>query len=190
MYIEHAVEWKDPILVGVGDQQGTWRHQGGDHGVVPSIGIDHEHAVAVTFDAAVNDVILQVGDAGYGNRNLDAIVDGSNPPRVGSSAASSGDSKPLPIDLAASLEIVQRADTVPSLDAGRCVASVVPPPHPFTIGTMVDAFDLAELNRVDRQANVAVPREPSPVVLVVGFVSEADPILFDATVTADIENRW
>ena len=49
-------------------------------GEVPAVGVDHEHAVAVAFDAAVDDVVLQVGDAGDGDGDFDALVEGGDVP--------------------------------------------------------------------------------------------------------------
>ena len=42
----------------------------------------------------------------------------------------------------------------------------------------MDAFDLAELQRVDHQADIAVPREPGAVMLVAGLGTHGDAIAF------------
>ena len=72
------------------------------------------------------------------------------------------------------------------LDAGWRVATAVPPPSTFAIGAVMDALDLPELDRVDREADVAVAGEPGAVMLVVRFVAVADPVDFHATMTADV----
>ena len=77
-------------------------------------------------------------------------------------------------------QVVERPDAVPGFDAGRRVAAVEPPPHAVAVRAVVDAFDLAELQRVDRQADVAVAGEPGAVMLVAGLVAEADAVLLHA----------
>jgi len=53
---------------------------------------------------------------------------------------------------------------------------------------VVDAFDLAQLQRVDRQAGVAIASEPGTVVLVVHLVAVADSVLLHPSVAADVED--
>jgi len=52
----------------------------------------------------------------------------------------------------------------------------------------VDAFDLAELERVDDHADVAVAGEPGAVVLIEGLVAIGDAVLLLLAVAADVEN--
>jgi hypothetical protein len=54
---------------------------------------------------------------------------------------------------------------------------------------VVHALDLAELQRIDDQADEAVAGEPGRVVLVVGLVAVADTPLLDLAVTAQVEDR-
>ena len=51
------------------------------------------------------------------------------------------------------------------------------------------AVNLAEFNRVDDQADVAVPREPHAVMLVTCLVAHAHTILQFAGMAADVEDR-
>ena len=53
----------------------------------------------------------------------------------------------------------------------------------------MDAFDFAQLQRIDRQADITVAGEPGTVMLIVRLVAEADVVLLDFAVTADIQNR-
>ncbi len=186
---DDSIERKDTVLVGIGDQQRSRCEQRGDLGIVPTVGVDLEHAVAVSFDAAVDDMIGQVGDPGDRDGDLDPIVEGADPPAVGSATGSSGHTNPATVDFGSRLQVVQSPDAVPRLDSSRRIASSIPPPLAIAVGAVVDAFDLAQLQRVDRQAGVAIASEPGTVVLVVHLVAEADPILLDATVAADVENR-
>src|SRR5690606_16055395 len=111
--IDDAIEREDPVLVGVGDEQRPGSDQGRDHRVVPAEGVDLEHAVAVPFDTAVHDVIIQTGDAGDGDGGLDALVEGGDPPAVRTATGAAGDADPLGIDFGAALQVVDRADAVP-----------------------------------------------------------------------------
>src|SRR4051812_17288732 len=103
--------------------------------VVPAVGVDHVHAVAVPGDDAVGqpagvalgDVRVQVGDAGDGDDALDALVGGADPPRRRPAARATGDADALAIDLLARFEVVDAAHRVPQLDAGRRVAQRHPP---------------------------------------------------------------
>src|SRR5205807_6854629 len=91
----------------------------------------------------------------------------------------------LRIDLRARHEVIDCANAVPALDSGGGVAVVVPPPAFEVVGAVVDARDLAELQRVDDEANVAVGGEPQAVVLERGLVAVAP----TARVSANVEDR-
>ena len=55
---------------------------------------------------------------------------------------------------------------------------------------MVDAFNFAELDRINGEANVSVAGEPCTVMLIVRFVSQADAIAFYASMATHVENCW
>ncbi len=184
----HAVERKDPVGVAIADHQGPRRDQGSHQGVVPAESVDEVHAVAVPLDAAIDHMVLQVGDARHGYGGLDAVVNRRDPPAIRASAGSPGHTEPLGIDLLARLEVVERPDAVPGLDAGRRVAAVCPPPHAVAIGSVVNPLDLAELEGVDHQAGVAVACEPHAVVLIAGLVAVAHAVLLHPAVAANVEN--
>src|SRR5690606_31957700 len=105
----------------------------------------HEHAVAVPLDHAVDDMVLQVGDAGDRHGGFDPFIEGGGPPAIRAAAAAPGDAEPLAVDLFARLQVVESPDAIPRFDAGRRVAARRPPPHPFAMQTMVKRLDLAEL---------------------------------------------
>src|SRR5690606_21778404 len=115
-------------------------------------------------------------------------IKGGDPPRIGSAAAASGHAEPLGVDLRAGLQVVESADAVPGFDAGGGVTPLVPPPHPLAVGAVVQSFDLAQLQRVDDQTDVAVPGKPDAVMLIRRLVAIADPVLFDAAMSADIQD--
>src|SRR5262249_42675737 len=141
---------------------------------VPAVGVDHVHAVAVAGDDAaglvavgnaLDDVRPQVGDAGDGDDALDAVVGGGEPPARRPAAGPAGDPEPVGVHLGPRLEVVERPHRVPALDAAGRVAQALPPPQAVLIGAVVDALDLAELQRIDDQRHVAVLGEPGRVDL-------------------------
>src|SRR5262249_23768531 len=98
-------------------------------------------------------------------------------------------------------EIIQRTNAVPTLDAGGRVAARLPPPAVFDdilafksvaaempvwgpIGAVVNAGNLAQLQRIDNEANVTVAREPNAVVLECRLVAVAAL----AGMTADVKD--
>src|SRR5262249_39741852 len=117
--------------------------------------------------------------------HLDALVGGRDPDRRGAAAGDAGDADALGVNVLATYEIVNGANTVPALDAGRRVAGGLPPPAAQVVGAVVLAGHLAELERVDDEADVAVVGEPQPVVLKRRLVAVAAA----AGVAADVEDR-
>ncbi len=143
----------------------------------------------MSFDTAVDDVVVQVGNAGDGDGGFDAVVERRHVPAIGAATGAAGDADAVCIDFGPRDKVVDRADGVPRLNAGGRVAAGVPPPHVFAVRTVVDAFDLAELQRIDHEAHVAVTGEPCAVVLKLRFVAEADAVFLRGAMTADIEDR-
>src|SRR5207245_5260443 len=62
-------------------------------------------------------------------------------------------------------EIIDAANAIPALDAGRGVPAGHPPPAPFTVGAMMNASNFSKLQRIDDQTHVAMPRKPDAVRL-------------------------
>ena len=141
------------------------------------------------FDAAVDDVVFQAGDAGDGDGDLNSLVQRGNPPAIGPAAGTSGHAEAIGIDFIAGLQVIEGSNAIPGFDGSRRIAARVPPPHVVVVGAVVDAFDFTHLQLVDCQADVTVAGEPAAVMLVVGFVPVADAVLFHSSVSADIENR-
>jgi hypothetical protein len=54
---------------------------------------------------------------------------------------------------------------------------------------VVFAGDLAELERIQGEADVAVRREPRRVILVADFAAVRDAVLHDIAMPADVKNR-
>ena len=143
----------------------------------------------MAFDRAIDDVVLQIGDAGDRRGHLDTVVERGNRPAIRAAAGPSRDAEAVGIHFRPRAKIVDRPDAVPGLDAGGRVTSRVPPPHAFFVSAVVKALDFAELQRIDNQADVTVLCEPPSVMLVGDFVSVADAVLNDRSVAADVENR-
>ena len=188
MDADDAVEREDGILVGVGDEQRARGDQGGELPVVPAVGVHHEHAVAVALDRAVDDVVAQIGDARHGHGDADALVERGGVPRVSAAAGAARHADARGVDLGTRLQVVDCAHAVPSLDAGRGIAARVPPVHAEPARAVVHALELAELDRIDREADVAVAREPRAVVLVAGLVAEAQLPVLNHRVSAGVED--
>src|SRR5207302_7487843 len=93
----------------------------------PLVGVVKKHAVAMAVDDLVLDVAFQVAHAGYGNGHLHARVGGSDPKRGRAAAGDAGDADLVGIHVGAGTEIIDGADAVPGLDAGRRVADRMPP---------------------------------------------------------------
>jgi hypothetical protein len=183
-----AVEWKDVVLVGVQDEQWARRDQGGHAVEVPLENVVHEHAVAMPLDASVDHVIAQAGDAGGGGGGLDAFIHGGDPPGVGAAAAAAGHAEALAIDLGAGLEVVEGADAIPCLHAGRGEPAAGPPPAAEPVGAVVVADQFTPLHGVDDEADVTMAGEPHAVVVVRRFVAQADPVFLDVGMPADVED--
>src|SRR5262245_24743289 len=82
-----AVQRKNGVLVTVANEQGGRGDEGGHLWIIPSLSIHAEHAIAVPFDRAIDDMILEIGDPGDWTGSLDAFIQGGNPPGVGAPAA-------------------------------------------------------------------------------------------------------
>src|SRR5262249_4374697 len=158
----------------------------GDGRPLPAVGVDQEHAVAVAVDDLVPDVGLQVAHAADRHGTLDALVGGGDPERRRPAAGDAGHRQPVGVHVGPAHQAAEGADAGPALDAGRRVAGGLPPEASLegiladgvvlvadTVGAVVDAGDLAELQRVDDQADVAVVGEPHAVVLEGGLVAVA-----------------
>ncbi len=185
---DDAVEGEDGVFVGIANEQWAGGDESSDAVVVPAGSVELVHAVAVAFDAAVDDVIAEIGDAGGGGGAGDAFIECSDPPGVGTAAAATGDAEAFGVHLGAGFEIIEGADAVPCFDTGGGVAAGDPPPFAEVVGAVVFAFDLAELEGVDDETGVAVACEPEAVVMVSGFVAVGDGAFFHAAVTADVED--
>src|SRR5207247_7261033 len=99
-----------------------------------------------------------------------------------------GDAESIRIDFRTSGQIVQRANAVPSFDTGGGVATRVPPPHIFAIGSVMDALDFTELERIEDQANISVAGEPRSVMLIGDFVPITDSVFYDRSMAAQIQD--
>src|SRR5690606_107982 len=115
--------------------------------------------VAMSFDAAVDDVILHRGDPGDGSGDLDPFVEGRDPEGIGTAAGATRDPEFFLVDLGPGFEIIECSDRVPRLDPRRSVTTRIPPPAPEVVGPVVNPLDFAELESVDRGAGLAVFRE-------------------------------
>src|SRR5207244_6973980 len=168
-----GVHRKYRVVIGVAKEHRPRGDQSGDGGPLPTISVDHQHAIAVMVDDLVLDVAFQVAHAADGDGAADALVGRGDPDGGRPAAGDAGDADALGIDVGATDEIIDGADAVPALDAGRRIAAGLRPPSAFAIGAVVDAGDFTQLQRVDDEADVAVRGEPHAVVLEGGFVAIA-----------------
>src|SRR4030095_3535518 len=152
--------------------------------------VHEKHAVAVTLDGAVHDVVAQGCDACRGRDDFDAIIERRDEPGVGATTAASGEPDAFRVHFGPGHQVIECADSIPCLDSGRRVTPRNPPPAVHAIRAVVDSGDLAELKGVDYQADVAVPREPRTMMLIGGLVTENGAVLrFHLAVPADVKNR-
>ena len=86
MQANDAVERKDSVLVRVANEQRTRREHRRQLWVIPAIRVQEKHAVAMAFDCAVHNVILQIGDAGDRRGDSDAVVERRNRPAIRAAA--------------------------------------------------------------------------------------------------------
>ena len=186
--VNNSFEREDAVFVRVGNQKRPRCDKGCDLSEVPTVRVDHEHAVAMPLDRPVDDVIVEAGDSGDRNSHLDPLIDRGDPPRIRSATGTTGDSETFTINFRSALQIVQSSHAVPGFDARRRVAARIPPETIMRISSVVDSFDLAQLKRVDRQTDVAVASEPGSVVLIVSLVTVADAVLFDSPMAADVKD--
>src|SRR4029078_10179798 len=106
------------------------------------------------LDAAVDDVVLQVGDAGDRDEARRPIVERRRPPRVRPTAGTAGHADLLHVHFGPRLQVVERPHAVPGLDPGRRVAAARPPPPAEAIGAVMKSLDLAALQAVVAQGRV------------------------------------
>src|SRR5437899_5748795 len=106
----HAIQREDRILVTVANEQRPGCNEGSDLGIIPAISVDAKHAIAMTFNGAVDDMIFEIGDPGDGASNFDALIQGGDPPRISAAATAAGDSESGFVHLRPGLEIIQRAN--------------------------------------------------------------------------------
>ena len=180
-----AVHREQRVRVGVGEQQRPRRHEGGDGRPLPFVGVVEQHAVAMVIDDLLGDVTFQIAHAADRDGALHALVGRRDPERGRAAAGDAGHADPIRVHVGPAHEIIDRSDAVPALDAGRGVAGRVPPPAAEVVGAVVFALDFAQLQRVDDQADVAVGREPHPLVLVRRLVAVAAAV----GVAADVQDR-
>ena len=133
----------------------------------------------------LRDVRFQVGHAADRDGDLHPLVGGRDPERRRAAAADAGDGDPLGVDVGRLDEVVDAADAVPALrrrpacSRGECHHQRLE-----VVGAVVHGGDLAQLQRIDDQADVAVPGEPDAVRLVGHLVAVAAA----AGVAADVED--
>jgi hypothetical protein len=138
-----AIERKDSVAIGIANQQRPWRDQCREHRVIPAVGVHHKHAVAMPFDAAIDHMVLQIGNASHGYGDFDPFVRSGAPPTVSSTTAAAGYAKPGCIDFRSCLQIIECPNAIPGFHTGGRVPTRQPPPHTKAVCAVVNAFDLA-----------------------------------------------
>ena len=115
---EDTVDGEDGVFVRIDDEQRSRCGQRDHAGEIPAVGVHEEHAVAVAFDAAVDDLIDHVGDARRRCADFDAIIQRGDPPGISAAAAATGDAKARLVHLLAGFQVIERADAAPGLQPG------------------------------------------------------------------------
>src|ERR1019366_7187509 len=115
-----------------------------------------EHAVAVALDGAIYDLVPQIGNPRDGRRDFYPLVERRNGPGVGPAAGSARHADAVLVHFRARAQVIQRSDAKPRLDAGRGIATAVPPPLPVSVRAVMPALDFAQLQGVNHEANVAI----------------------------------
>ena len=77
----------------------------------------------MALHAAVDDVIAHTGYPRHGHGGLYALVEGGDPPTIGSPTRPAGDADAFAVDLGSGLQVVDAANAVPCLYAGGGVSS-------------------------------------------------------------------
>ena len=140
----------------------------------------------MAFDAPIHNVVLKVGDTGNRDSDFDTVIDCREPPTIPTATGDTGHADAVLVNFFAHLEIIQCAYAVPCLDAGRCIAATIPPPHFVPIRSVMDTLYLATMHCVNDQAHIAMPRKPGGVVLVGSLVTIADTVFRADGVTTDV----
>ncbi len=135
-------------------------------------------------------MVLEVGNSGDGGSDADTVVQRSSKPCVSTAAGSTGHSDPVCVDLGTGTEVIKGSNAIPGFYTGRGITSGIPPPHPISVGAVMDPHDFSQLNGVDEEADVAVAGKPDSVVLVVGFVATADAMDNYAAVATSVKDGW
>ena len=78
--IDDTVQRKNRVFVGVRNQQRAWCDQCGDHRIIPAIGVDHVHAIAMALDTTIDDMILERCDTSHRDGGLHTFVQRSDVP--------------------------------------------------------------------------------------------------------------
>ena len=151
------------VLVAIDEQQRARRDQSCNSSPRPTVGIDHEHAVAMPIDHTIGYIRLQIGHSANRHCHFHPFVGGGNPERGRTPTTDPGHGNSIRVDVAAADQIIDSSDAVPALNACRGVAPRMPPPAIAIIGSMVHRCDLAQLQCIDDQTDVAMPRQPDPV---------------------------
>src|SRR5205814_5796901 len=128
------------------------------------------------------------GDAGDRDEAGRAVVQRGRPPGVRAAAGAAGHTDLGHVHFGPRLQVVEGADAVSRLDAGRRVPAADPPPPAEAVGAVVERLDLAELERVEDQAAVPFAGEPGRVVLIAGLGPVGDAVELDRAVPADVED--
>ena len=192
MNVDNSFQRKNRVFVGVGNQQRSRSNEGGDFGIIPPVCVNHEHAVAMTFDAAVHHMIAQRRSSSDRNSTANAFIKCGDPPAVGTATGPTCDTNSGRIHLRTSLKIIQRPNTVPRFDSRRRVAAGVPPPAIHLVGAMMNPLNLSQLQSINDQAVVPVTGKPASVIVIMSLIAVADAVLFDLSMTANIQNgrQW
>src|SRR6056297_3431334 len=136
--------------------------------------IHHKHAIAMTTDATINHIVFQIGDPGHRDGDFDALVQSGNEPAVSTTAAPASHGNFSSIDFGACFQVIESANSIPSFHASGSVTKREPIPAIVSISPPVLAKEFTPLDRINHQANIAVPGKPFAVPLITCFIAIDD----------------
>ena len=153
------------VLSRADDLQGARRNERCSGGQVGHESVDEIDAVAILLYGFQSHVVLHRPRRAGCRSHLRAVVNRRGKPGHGPATRDARQRDPMRIHFGATLQVVEGANGIPHFRPGGRVAERKPIPHAQVVRAVMDAGDLAELNRVDDQAHVTVPGEPDAVML-------------------------
>src|SRR6202035_1370363 len=108
----------------------TWRAQRREHGVIPTIGVNNKHAVAMRIHRPIDNITVEISNPGNGRNDFHPIIHCRKEPAISPSPRTPRYANSVRIDFRAAVEVVQGADGIPRFNSGWSISARIPPPSP------------------------------------------------------------